>query len=126
MSDTRKKNVLIVDDDEDIVRMISVLLENEGHCCTIGHTGAQGAVEFSVGDTDLVITDLNMPAGDGIALIERIRRTSDVPIIVVTAFDKEYANRVRAYRGVTVLRKPFDSEALIELVDADLTLREAG
>jgi len=123
---SKSKRILIVDDDEDIVRMVTTLLSSRGHECTTAQTGAQGAIAFELIDVHLVITDLNMPAGDGIALVQRIRRTSQVPIIIITAFNKEYANRIRSLRHVTVLRKPFDCEALLELIDTDLMLQDAA
>lgn len=118
--------ILIVDDDEDIVQMVSTLLTSHGYTCTTAGTGAQGAVAFDMSDADLVVTDLNMPAGDGIALVERIRRKCAVPIIIITAFNKEYAARLHRLRNVTVLRKPFDSRALLDLVQAELILHRAA
>ena len=117
-----KPNILIVDDDEDIVRILSIFLESRGYACQSGVSGAQGAIEFDLSDFALVITDLNMPCGDGISLIERIRRTSEVPVIIVTAFRKEYADKVRYLRGVTVLSKPIDTEALLDLIMVELAM----
>lgn len=126
MYDQKENVILVVDDDEDITRMITRFLGTRGHTCVTAHTGAQGAVEFDPECTSLIITDLNMPAGDGIALISRIRRQSNVPIIVVTAFNREYSAQLRTQKGITVLRKPFDSYALLDLVELELGLREAA
>lgn len=123
MDEQRGHTILVVDDDEDITRMITRFLSSRGHTCVTAHTGAQGAVEFNAEETSLIITDLNMPAGDGIALITRIRRESAVPIIVVTAFNREYSTQLRSFPGVSVLRKPFDAYALLDLVELELGLR---
>lgn len=126
MNERGEYTILIVDDDEDITRVITRFLSSRGHACVTAHTGAQGAVEFDPQRTSLIITDLNMPAGDGIALISRIRRQSDVPIIVVTAFNREYSAQLRTQSNITVLRKPFDAYALLDLVELELGLRGAA
>lgn len=126
MNEQLQHSLLVVDDDEDITRMITRFLSSRGHNCVTAHTGAQGAVEFNAEDTALIITDLNMPAGDGIALITRIRRESAVPIIVVTAFNREYSTQLHSFPGVTVLRKPFDAYALLDLVELELGMRNVA
>lgn len=118
---TRPRRVLIVDDDQDIVRILSTLLRGHGYDCVTAGTGAQGAIEFDLsGDVDLVITDLNMPTGDGISLVERVRRRARTPIVIITAFSREYAARAGALEHVTILRKPFDAAALLDLIEARL------
>jgi len=118
--------ILIVDDDEDIVRIISMLLSSRGYVCSRAHTGAQGLIEFQFGDVDLIITDMNMPAGDGIALISRIRSNSNVPIVIITAFGKEYAAYTKTLEDITLLRKPFDAQSLLDVIEIELAGREAA
>lgn len=122
MSTDRKPNILIIDNDEDVVRGIARRLESQDFRCQTASTGAQGLTEFSFGDVDLIITDLNMPTLDGIGLVEKIRQSSDVPIIIITGFRKEYAARLNNLPDITILRKPFDSQQLIDLVTTEITL----
>lgn len=114
-------NLLIVDDDEDIVRMLRTFLTSQGYHCQVAHSGAQGALEFALGEVDLVITDLNMPAGNGLALIERICRTSDVPIVVITAFMREYRPYDREMHNVIKIQKPFNCNDLLDTIELELS-----
>lgn len=114
--------ILIIDNDEGLVAAIAARLESMGYPCVMAGTGAQGIAAFREQDIDLVITDLNMPAGDGVVLARTLRETSDVPIIIVTGFRKEYRDEVRSIPNVTLMEKPFESNQLIDLVEADLVL----
>ena len=110
MNNEPQANILIIDNDEDVVRGIARRVESHGFRCQTAGTGAQGLTEFSFGDVDLVITDLNMPALDGVGLVEKIRQSSDIPVIIITGFRKEYDARLKNLPDVTVLRKPFESQ----------------
>lgn len=112
--------ILIIDNDEDMVAAITTRLENMGYQCVTAGTGAQGIAAFDEQHVDLVITDLNMPAGDGVVLARTLRRKSDVPIIVITGFRIEYRRELRSIPNVTLIEKPFDSNALIDLVETAL------
>jgi len=118
-------NILIIDNDEAVTRAISTRLGTLGYRCVTALTGAQGMAQFSQWNIDLVITDLIMPELDGVGLVERIRRISEVPIIVVTGF-RDCVARVRRMSGTTVLEKPFESDALVDLVEAELAVRNTS
>lgn len=118
-SDT-KTTILIVDNDVDLTKAIAVRLGHEGYHCVTAGTGAQGLAAFTGGGIDLVITDLNMPDGDGVALAEALRQLSPVPLIVMTGFKDEFKRRLRSVENVTVIRKPFETGGLVELVDSTL------
>lgn len=122
MQSETAKTILIVDNDPDLTQALAVRLGNEGYRCVTAGTGAQGLAEFHRGGIDLVITDLNMPGGDGVSLSESVRRVSSVPLIVITGFKDEFKRRLRSVDNVTVLRKPFEAGGLIGLVDATLSL----
>ncbi|MCC6682519.1 MAG: response regulator [Phycisphaeraceae bacterium] len=122
-------DVLIIDNDEGLVRAMETRLSALGYRCRTAFCGTQGMAEFAAGGVDLIITDLNMPTLDGAAVVREVRRQSDVPVIVVTGFPQQYAAALACYRGVTVLRKPFHSNELIDLVATELALhsgRRAG
>ncbi len=129
MRNENNANILIVDNDEGVVQAIRTRLESLGYNCTVAASGAQGLGEFEMGGIDLIISDLNMPCLNGIGFVRTIRATSQVPVIVVTGFEKEFASELDRLQNVTVLRKPFEASALIELVTAELAMRnmrEAG
>lgn len=108
--------ILIVDDDEQITRFIRLILEKEGHSCVTALTGAQGLDRFAREEPDLIITDLNMPIGDGVTLIESVRRSSDLPIVVISGFTSQYDPWVRGIHHVSILPKPVDIRALLGAV----------
>ena len=122
MSERKKSNILIIDNDEGVVRAIATRFNSLGYTCALARTGAQGLAAFGAGPIDLVITDLNMPVLDGVGFIETIRGFSDVPIIVVTGFQKEYHDQVNQLHNVSVLVKPFRTESLVDLVQDQLSL----
>jgi len=129
MRENSSSTILIIDNDESVVKAISTRLEHLGYNCMTATTGAQGLSEFSLGGIDLVITDLNMPVLDGIEFANKIRQTSDVPVIFVTGFQKDYTQELGGLQDITILRKPFNAESLIELVTTELALsssRRAG
>jgi len=84
----RVPKVLCVDDDPDIQTAIKIRLERFALDVECGFFGLQGIVEATKSAPDLIITDLNMPNGDGNYLIDCLKRnpkTSSIPIIVLTA-----------------------------------------
>lgn len=123
MDDKGSPTILVIDNDEDLVRAVRTRLESAGYRCLTANTGAQGLSCFSKGGIDLIITDLNMPVLDGVGLAKKIRQCSDVPIIIITGFPNEYMDRVRHFRGVTVLGKPFNASILVNLIDNALVIR---
>lgn len=81
------RKLLIVDNDEGLVEALSLRLSDAGFDCLTARSGSQGISLFHEGSFDAVLTDLNMPSGDGTSLIRGIRATSDVPVIVITGFE---------------------------------------
>jgi DNA-binding response OmpR family regulator len=113
---TALTRILVADDDRDIARMTSRFLGAHGYRCVTAGSGAQALAAFHEGGVDLLVTDLNMPVGNGVQLIQTIRLRSAVPVIIVTAYSREYADQVRFLPNVTLLNKPFEPEALLDLV----------
>jgi len=120
MTKPSSANILVIDNDEDVLRGITRRLESAGYNCQTANSGAQGLSTFSHGGIDLIITDLNMPALNGVEMIKKIRQFNDVPIIVITGFRAEYNAQINNLHGVIVMQKPFDSQHLIDLVIAQL------
>jgi two-component system response regulator MtrA len=117
------QRILIIDNDEALVNALEIRLRSIGFDCVTAASGAQGLAAFDDQAIDLVITDLNMPAGDGVSLARSIRKESDVPIVMITGFRDAFRSRVRAVPGVTLLEKPFDTNELIDVVDAEIAFR---
>ena len=129
MTDHPRATILIVDNDEDLLRALTRRLERWGYRCLSACTGAQALSLFREVEVDLIITDLNMPQMDGIEFVRRLRRTCDVPVIVITGFRRTFAAELEELGAVTVLRKPFASDSLIDLITTELIpgrTRKAG
>ncbi len=83
--------VLIIDDDPDILDVVSLCFEiNWEGCDVIATPDGRSGLEVALNDNpDLVILDLGLPDIDGLQICENVRKTSDVPIIMLTARDRE-------------------------------------
>lgn len=82
------------------------------------HTGLNEAISATVSDTfDMILLDLRLPDGNGLTLLRHVRRSSQLPIIVMTAFD-QMSDRLEAMQcGATdFLVKPFDLDFLSERI----------
>jgi len=106
--------VLIVDNDPDLRRVISLRLSRAGYSCVEAGTGAQALSEWRRRSFDVVVSDLNMPSGDGIALADALQRDEAVPIIFITGFREDFKRRLRRVNNVSLLEKPFDPSVLID------------
>ncbi|MCP3956020.1 MAG: response regulator transcription factor [Desulfobacterales bacterium] len=85
--ETPEYTILVIDDDEDIVKTIKGNLELDGYCVLLAYDGRSG-IEMVRGERpSLVVLDLNLPDIDGIKACQFIRREFDVPIIMLTARD---------------------------------------
>jgi two-component system, OmpR family, KDP operon response regulator KdpE len=81
--------VLVVDDEAGIRKVVRDALERAGHSVETAAEGEEASGLFDGAGFDLVITDLSMPQMDGLSLVEHIRRTSRVPILVLTVRQEE-------------------------------------
>ena len=118
--------ILVVDNDPDLRRVISLRLTGAGYSCVEAGTGAQALSEWRRRSFDVVVSDLNMPGGDGIALADTLQRDEAVPIIFITGFREDFKRRLRRVDNVSLLEKPFDPSVLIELIEATLVGRDTG
>jgi len=114
--------ILIVDNDEDLAAALVTRLESLGHRCELAGSGRQAMSIYQSTPVNLVVTDLNMPGGDGVTLARSLRERGDVPIIVLTGFRGAFRDRLAAITNLTVLEKPCSTQHLIELVETELLL----
>jgi DNA-binding response OmpR family regulator len=81
--------ILLVDDEESVQKLLTYPLEREGFRVIQARNGEEALERFSDGDVDLIVLDLMLPRLDGLEVCKRIRATSPVPIIMLTARDDE-------------------------------------
>lgn len=116
-----KSRVLIVDDDKNIAELISLYLEKEGYDTRKVHDGKEAIRENLAYDPHLILLDIMLPEMDGYDVCKEIRKTSDIPIIMLTAkgetFDKVLGLELGADDYIV---KPFDTKELTARVKAVL------
>jgi two-component system KDP operon response regulator KdpE len=116
-----KETVLVVDDEKTICEFVSRNLEVRGFTVLTAANGADAITIFNNQDIDLVILDIMMPGVDGLEVTRRIRQSSMVPIIILTALDGE-KDKIRAFDlgADDYLTKPFGVGELLARVKAVL------
>ena len=116
----KKKRILLVDDDREIVESMRIALETLGYDILVARDGNQGLALAEREDPDLVILDMMMPKRSGFLVLEKLRRTRRVPMRVIMITANE-GSRHKAYAemlGVDdYIRKPFGMDRLLESVD---------
>ncbi len=117
--------ILIVDDDENICELLRLYLEKDGFSTIVANDGGQALSAAQINNPDLILLDIMMPVLDGWQVCREIRKTSNVPIIMLTAkgetFDKVLGLELGADDYVT---KPFDSKEVVARIKA--VLRRMG
>ncbi|MDQ2681577.1 MAG: response regulator transcription factor [Candidatus Eremiobacteraeota bacterium] len=119
----RKFQVLVVEDDAAISRVLQLELEHEGYQVQVARDGLSG-LELALKEPDLVILDLMLPRMDGMEVCKRLRAKSRVPIIMLTAKDRVPDRVAGLDLGADdYLTKPFSTEELLARVRARLRER---
>jgi len=110
-------NILAIDDSRTIRELLKQALGNAGFHVTTADDGVDGCETFERIETDVVITDINMPRMDGFGVIETIRAgstNSRVPILVLTTESgDDLKARARSAGATGWIVKPFDDASLI-------------
>lgn len=106
--------VLVIEDDKYIMSLITMFLKDEGYKTILTSTGKEAISLFYSNNPDIILLDLGLPDIDGIAVIERIREKSNVPIIVVSAREEE-SEKIRALDcgADDYITKPFHAGELL-------------
>lgn len=115
------KKVLIVDDEKPISDIISFSLKKEGYEIAVAYDGEAALEQFESEHPDLIILDLMLPKIDGLEVCRQIRKTSQVPIIMLTAKDSEIDKVLGLELGADdYVTKPFSNRELTARVKANL------
>lgn len=120
-SSVNKRSILLVDDDTDLCFLMVEFLGRNGFQVKTAHDGRSGLRSALAGGVDLVILDVMIPVLDGFSVLRQLRKTSTIPIIMLTA-RTEQSDRVAGLDAGAddYLPKPFGPEELLSRIRAIL------
>ncbi|HUB45030.1 MAG TPA: response regulator [Acetobacteraceae bacterium] len=114
------KTVLSVDDSVSVLQLVKLTLTGGGYAVVQANNGAEGLAKAKSGGIDMVLTDLNMPVMNGIAMIRELRRLpqcTGLPIIFLTTESAANMKQEAKAAGATGwITKPFQQEQLLAVV----------
>lgn len=117
--------ILIADDDKSIVELMRLYLEKEGYTCITAENGKIALKKFKTDTPDLIILDIMMPEVDGWQVCREIRKSSNVPIIMLTAKGETFDKVLGLELGADdYMVKPFETKELIARIKAVLRRAE--
>ncbi|HEK9317720.1 TPA: response regulator transcription factor [Streptococcus equi subsp. equi] len=119
------KKILIVDDEKPISDIIKFNLTKEGYDTVTAFDGKEAVAVFEEEKPDLIILDLMLPELDGLEVAKEIRKTSHIPIIMLSAKDSEFDKVIGLEIGADdYVTKPFSNRELLARVKAHLRRTE--
>jgi len=115
-----KGNVLVVDDEINLCRIIGAKLARSGYSVVAVHDGLQAVEKVRESDFDVVLLDLILPKMDGLSALAQIRTIRDaLPVIVMTACENaEAVEQAKSYGVSAYVNKPFDLDSLVSLISS--------
>ena len=121
------QTIALVDDDRNILTSVAMTLESEGFTVRSFSDGAEALRGMAAQPVDLAILDIKMPRMDGMELLERLRKQSDLPVIFLTSKDDEVDELMGLRMGADdYIKKPFSQRLLIERIRALLRRKSLG
>jgi DNA-binding response OmpR family regulator len=117
----QQHTILVVEDETSIASFVAAYLRNAGYGVRTASTAQAAVVELTTEQPALVVLDLNLPDGDGVELCRRIRKSSDVPILMLTARDEDVDKIIGLEVGADdYMTKPFNPRELVARVKSIL------
>jgi DNA-binding response OmpR family regulator len=118
--------LLLVDDEPELLRALTVRLKAAGFACETARNGREALESIQREPPDLIVSDLLMPDVDGYELCRRLQsdaKTASIPLIMLTAVPAHAVERQqhRLAGAVRVMHKPFDSAILTQVIRETLT-----
>jgi DNA-binding response OmpR family regulator len=116
-----RHNILVVEDEASIASFVALYLKNAGYTVRTATTGSEALAQVAAEPPALVILDLMLPDLDGIEVCRRIRRSHDVPILMLTARDEDVDKIIGLEVGADdYMTKPFNPRELVARVKSIL------
>ena len=114
-------NILVVDDDKEIVGAIEIYLKNEGYNIIKAYNGKEALDIVDKNDIHLILLDIMMPEKDGLETLEELRKTKNIPVILLSAKSEDYDKIGGLNLGADdYITKPFNPLELIARVKSHL------
>ena len=114
-------NILVIDDDRDILRLLEFALNRAGHDVIIASDGQQGLAELEAQKPDLIVADIMMPKMTGYDFCKQVRASSgavDIPIIIFSARFQPVDKQTALQAGATdYLPKSISPDALVKRIE---------
>ena len=121
MKDSKGQSILVVEDETSIASFVAMYLKNAGYTVRTSATGGDALAQVAAEPPDLVVLDLMLPDIDGVEICRRIRKSSDVPILMLTARDEDVDKIIGLEVGADdYLTKPFNPRELVARVKSVL------
>ncbi len=118
--------VLLIDDDVELCQLLLEFLQRQGFTVDCEHEGNAGLERALRGDANLVVLDVMLPGLDGFEILRRLRRTSSVPVIMLTARGDDVDRIIGLDLGADdYVPKPFNARELVARINAVLRRYEA-
>jgi two-component system alkaline phosphatase synthesis response regulator PhoP len=119
--------ILIIDDEENILNLVTAYLRPEGYEIRTEQNGRSGLQAAQTFKPDLIVLDIMLPGMDGLELLSQLRRESDVYVIMLTAKNEETDKIIGLSVGADdYLTKPFSPRELVARIKAALRRLQAG
>lgn len=113
--------ILVVEDDAIIAKLLEIHLQKAKFQAIVARDGLDGWSQFTQTDPHLILSDINMPGLSGHELVEKVRATSSIPILMMTAADSEdYQMKGFKVGADDYIPKPFNPKLLMARVVANL------
>ena len=117
----QQHSILVVEDETSIASFVAAYLRNAGYEVRTAPTAHAAVIELTKEAPSLVVLDLNLPDGDGVELCRGIRKSSDVPILMLTARDEDVDKIIGLEVGADdYMTKPFNPRELVARVKSVL------
>ena len=120
-----KKNILVVDDDDDARLLISELLKDSKCNIITAKSGLEGLAKYINNNVDLVLLDINMPVMDGFETLLKLKEIDNNVEVIMCTSNMDYSQIVYNAGAIAYLIKPIISEKLLNIIDMVFKLQTA-
>ncbi len=118
-----KKTILIVEDEPDVVKYLTVFFEDNGFATLSAENGREGFAIAKTERPDLITLDITMPEESGIKMYRNLHESEElrnIPVVIITGISKEFENFIKTRKQVNpptaYFEKPIDREELLHTI----------